>query len=81
MKLSNFSAFPCSITSPATADTAFTVSHGCERDGVPTTPRGLLIVRRYHAAQLYYDPASWTTTQATLTATVGGATFETVFFT
>ena len=79
MKLQNFNLFPVSFTSPNTADTEFTVTHTCELDGKPVIPRGLIVARRFKAAQLYYDPAEWTETSAKMHADTGTATFNVLF--
>lgn len=79
MKLQNFNLFPLSITMPTVADTAITLPHGCEIDEKPVTPRGLIITRRFSAAQLYYDLTTWTDTEVTLKADAAGAAFNVLF--
>ena len=81
MKLQNFNLFPVSISSPVTANTAYTVTHGCQIDGKPVVPRGLIITRRFKAAQLYYDTATWTQTTATLKTDTATAAFNVLFVT
>lgn len=79
MKLANFNLFPASISAPGAAGTAITVAHGCEIDGKPVTPRGLIIARRYSASQLYYDTATWTDTTVTYKSDVSGSLFNVLF--
>ena len=79
MKLQNFNLFPLWFTADATADTEFTVTHGCTIDDVPIAPKGLIITRRGGAAQLYYDPATWTSTGAKMKCDTGGIEFNVLF--
>jgi hypothetical protein len=79
MKLANFNLFPVSFAASATADTGFTVTHGCEIDGKPVVPRGVIITRRFKAAQLYFDTSTWTNTTVTLKSDTASAAFNVLF--
>ena len=81
MKLQNWNVFPVIVSAPAVANTPFDITHGCTVDDVPATPRGLIITRRTSLSSLYFDPSTWTTTQATLTSDTGSAAFNVLFFT
>jgi hypothetical protein len=81
MKLQNWNMYPVMLSAPTVAGTPFTVTHGCTVDNVPVVPRGLIVTRRLNLASLYFDPATWTTTQATLTCDTSSAAFNVLFFT